>query len=106
MSAAQMSPDTAWVVGSVVTAVVASGPAYLAAKRGASKRPDESAAHAETRATVTDSLNIAVGQIMGRLDAMAAQLSDVQSWQAEHTTEHAVSRITRADVVERRSEGK
>jgi hypothetical protein len=103
---AQMNPDTAWIVGSAVSAVIATGPAYIAAKRGAAKRPDDTAAHAETRNAVADSLNMAVGQIMGRLDAMAGQLSDVQSWQAEHTTEHAVSRITRADVVERRTDGK
>jgi macrodomain Ter protein organizer (MatP/YcbG family) len=35
---------------------------------------------------------------------MSDQLKDVQTWQAEHVTEHAVNRLTRGVRLERRRE--
>jgi hypothetical protein len=47
-----------------------------------------------------------MGEVLGRLDAIQDQVSEVRQWQAEHTTEHAVARITRASAVEyRKGEG-
>lgn len=81
MSVAQMSPDSAWIVGSAVTAAIMAGPAYIAAKRGSRKA--ESTEHAEEF----------FGRVLGHLEEQRDQLNDIRSWQAEHTTEHAVSKL-------------
>jgi hypothetical protein len=51
-----------------------------------------------TRTVVTDALNQAVGVLTGRLDGVDAKLSDVQTWQAAHTTEHAITALTTPDL--------
>jgi hypothetical protein len=82
-----ITPDTAWVVGSVVAAAIATGPAYLANRRNRRNSSEQTNA-------VTDVLATEFGRLHGRLDAQDAQLKEVRDWQAEHTTEHAVERLT------------
>jgi hypothetical protein len=36
--------------------------------------------------------------LTGRLDGVGAQLDDVQSWQAAHTTEHTIAALTATDL--------
>lgn len=92
MSAAQMSPDAAWIVGAAISAGITAGPAYIAAKRVARKA--ESTEHAEVEHSVTrESFAEFAGKILGRLDEQRETLSEVRDWQAEHTTEHAVARL-------------
>lgn len=98
-----LTPDAAWVVGSVVTAAVAAGPAYIASRRSKTSARHEGEA---TRNAVTDALNQAVGTLHGRFDSLAEQLKDVQDWQAEHVTEHAVDRFTRSPRIELRRRDK
>lgn len=95
-----MTPDAAWMIGSVVTAVIATGPAYLAARRSRTN-----ASHAVTNA-VGDVISREFGAISAKLDEHGKQLTDIQEWQAEHTTEHAVSTIMRSRLeLRRRQEG-
>lgn len=98
-----LTPDGAWVVGSVVTAAVAAGPAYLAARRSKNSARHEGEA---TRSAVTDALNQAVGELHGRFDGLSSQLKDVQEWQSEHVTEHAVDRFARTPRLELRRRDK
>lgn len=88
MTSPLTSPNWAYVVGALVTA----GPAYLLARRNNGAAAAEGQA---TRTAVTDALNQGLGQVSGRLDAMHSDIKEVQAWQAEHTTEHAVMTLTR-----------
>lgn len=101
MSNPLISPDGAWIVGSIVTA----GPAYIMARR--SGRKAESTNHAElehvaTRAAMVESLNAVIGPLNGRLDEMHATMADMRDWQAEHATDHAVSALQRIPLYEHR----
>lgn len=107
MSAVQMSPDSAWMVGSTLTALIATGPAYLAAKRGSKKAESTEHAvkeHEVTREAMQNAVTLALGPISGRLDEMHKTLADIQGWQAEHTTEHAVSALRRPLLEVRKGE--
>jgi hypothetical protein len=90
---AMITPDTAWVVGSVVAAAIATGPAYLANRR-----------NRRTSGELTDVLSHEFGRLHGRLDAQDAALKEVRDWQAEHTTEHAVNLLTRSRLELRRKD--
>jgi hypothetical protein len=85
------SPDWAYVVGAALTAV----PAAIVGRRNRGAAQTEGQA---TRTAVTDALNQAVGTLSGRLDGVDSKLSDVQSWQAAHTTEHAIGMLTATDL--------
>lgn len=85
------SPDWAYVVGAALTAV----PAALVGRRHRGAAQTEGQA---TRSAVTDALNQAVGTLTGRLDSVDSKLADVQTWQAAHTTEHAISALTATDL--------
>lgn len=98
-------PDFAWMVGTAIGAIITTGPAYLAARRGG--KHAESTSHAEseheaTRQAMTDALGAVVGSLNGRLDEMHTTIKDMRDWQAEHTTEHAISALTRSSVLEMR----
>lgn len=90
-SAYSLTPDDAWIVGSALAAAIAAGPAYLAARKN--KR---------TASNVKDTLAYEFGRLHERLDSQDRALTDVQAWQAEHTTEHAVSLLTRRGLEIRR----
>jgi hypothetical protein len=76
MSAAQMTPDLAWVVGAVVSAAVTAGPAYFAIRRSKGTAEAEGSATREALAGVRDELR--------------SDIKEVRDWQASHQTEHAV----------------
>lgn len=96
-----MNPDDAWLIGSVVTACIGAAPAYLAAKRGSRKA--ESTEHAEMAHEVTRTVIAeAIGPLTGRLDEMHRTLAEVRDWQAEHTTEHAVTKLQAIPRIELR----
>lgn len=104
MSILQMTPDSAWVAGSVIVAVVSAGPAYLMARRSraAESTPHAEAAHAATRETIVDAINAAIGPLHGRLDEMHATLADQTAWQREHAVQHAVNSLHRSPILEMR----
>lgn len=92
MAGAQMTPDSAWIIGSALTAIIATGPSYLA-RRAARKA--ESTEHAEREHTVTrDAFAEFTGKVLSRLDDQREQLNDVREWQAEHSTAHAIDKLT------------
>lgn len=93
-----MTPDDAWIVGSSLTALIATGPAYLAAKRGAQKTGHTDPEVA--KAAVVDALQAVVGPLNGRLDEMHQTLNDISKWQSEHATDHAISALTRSPILE------
>lgn len=88
MASPAMSPDWAYVIGAAVTA----GPAYWASRRSRGAAAAEGAA---TRTAVTDVLNQGLGDVAGRLDLLHDSVKEVKTWQAEHTTEHAITSLTR-----------
>lgn len=103
MSNPLTSPDSAWMVGTLLGAVISAGPAYIAAKRSDRKGKNADVAqHETTRQTVVDAITAVIGPLNGRLDEMHATLADVRDWQAEHATSHAVSELTRSPILEMR----
>lgn len=76
MSAAQVTPDVAWVIGAVVSAAVTAGPAYLAIRHTRGTAREEGSATRDALAAVRDELR--------------SDIKEVRDWQAGHQTEHAV----------------
>jgi hypothetical protein len=109
MSKPLITPDFAYVLA----AVIATGPAYIMARRS-SKKADkaestvvnaESTKHAEqeherTRAAMVDALNAVVGPLNGRLDEMHATIADMHAWQADHALQHATAALKRSPILE------
>jgi hypothetical protein len=87
------------VLGSVVAAAIAAGPAYLANRR------NKRSSNAQTT-ELTGVMEREFGRLHGRLDAQDRELREVREWQSEHTTEHAVSMLTRSRLELRRKDGK
>jgi hypothetical protein len=105
MSNPLMSPDAAWVIGTTLGAAISAAPAYIATKR--SNRKVETSEHTEheaTRTAMVDALKLIVGPLDGRLTEMHIDIKEMRDWQAEHTTEHAVTALTRSPILEYRKE--
>jgi len=87
MAGENITPDAAWVMGSVATALIATGPAYITARSQKRRARRE---HEETRSTVESAILSAVGSLDGRLDEVSKRLDSIQNWQAGHAADHAV----------------
>jgi hypothetical protein len=87
---ASVTPGMAWAIGAIVTSVVTTGPAYVAARRSRGAAREEGA-------LTRDAVSEAIGSLNGRLDDLRTDISEVRDWQAAHTTEHAIADIRRAD---------
>lgn len=90
MSAAQMNPDVAWVIGAIASAAVTAGPAYLSARRSRGAAREEGQATRDALQSAVDSIS---GRVDGVRDELRSDIKEVRDWQAEHTTEHAISRV-------------
>jgi shikimate kinase len=73
---ANVNPDTAWAIGAVASALVTTGPAYLAVRRSRGTAREEGSATREALLAVRDELR--------------SDIREVRDWQAAHQTEHAV----------------
>lgn len=94
MDGASVTPGMAWAIGAIVTSLVTTGPAYLAARRS------RGAAREEGELT-REALNGVVGHINGRIDELGeglrSDIAEVRDWQAAHTTDHAIAAIRQTD---------
>lgn len=90
MDGASVTPGMAWAIGAIVTSVVTTGPAYVAARRSRGAAREEGA-------LTRDAVSEAIGSLNGRLDDLRTDISEVRDWQAAHTTEHAIADIRRTD---------
>jgi hypothetical protein len=84
------------MVGTIIGALVTSGPMYLALRKGRKLQEAESTPHAireheMTREAIKDALTAVVAPLSGRLDEMHATMNDMREWQQDHATAHAIA---------------
>jgi hypothetical protein len=90
MDGAQVTPGAWWAMAAVITSVVTTGPAYLAARRSRGAAREEGALTRD-----------AIGTLHGRIDelgqSLRSDIAEVRDWQAEHATDHAIAAIRNTD---------
>ena len=103
MSNPMQNPDVAWTIGTIIGAIITSGPMYLALRKGRKLEEAESTPHAVrehelTREAIKDALGGLIGPLNGRLDEMHATMNDMREWQEDHATTHAIAAMHKSPI--------